>query len=686
MNWNITKIRDVSSGNYGDRQGRQILHIVIGMTNNAHSGNAYAKSYRQQLSPRITYNYVIDKLGNVYQTIPDEYAPYTVNSSSSSRQVNNQECISICFMPEWNGSSLTDEYDNGTKFPKDAEAGQEFLLTKSIKINGSTYPTGLYEYDGVDWIIEEEITIEDIKRPYDSDDWDISQECEEALLNLVKWLQNKYNVITTNVLRVYDYFKTYNPAPYIYDEGENWESFRDSLNDLELEEKFRIIPESSPSGEDITATDEEKEIATLIEQYGPDAGENIDNSFKADSSSITDTTVNLNSWNKYTFELGIHDTLKTNIVQEGETTKSVTSGKLWHITDVTRQVSWKTHLEENCDELDFEFHNEDNKAELREGFNIGYWMSGIGGFNGNIFTLSQSGENKELISGTAYGWLRYLKCDGWTTFENMTASQVFEKVCNIANIPHKVITPSSYICKTATCAGDTLYSAVQKAIYETMVYEKKWYIIQPFFDQTGGGIQFVDILWDKNIKQIKFDEESAILSWDFESSIDESANIIVTYTEGDKDEETGKTSITATGSVKDESTIQEWGRLTKVIQDQKPAKDSGGTLNVSADQWLTFYNSPRRTIRLNCMGIPGIIAGNIIYLEIFNVVSIGTIQGCLVVDECTHKIENGKHTMDLICEIVRDGTIQAQIYNALIGKHESNKLATEAEIEVIKNG
>ena len=663
MNYNITKIRDVSSSNYQSRNGRSILNIVIGMTNDTHSGYAYAKMYRQQLSPRITFNYVIDKMGNIYQTIPDNFAPYTINPSNYTRQIDNQECISICFMPEWNGSSLLDEYTHGVAFPKNGEEGQEFLLTKIVKNASGTYPTGLYIYHNNEWQLEEEITNEDIMRPYESDDWDISPETEEALMALVKWLQEKYNVNNTRVLRIYDYYKTYNPAPYIYENGDQWTYFKSSLSEYELNEKFKIVPEvNRPTSESINATDEERKIAELIEQYGPDVENQVEKNkqFTADSPSISDVFVM--PGNKFSFELGIHNN----------------KDKLWHITNNATNVTWKTFIEDNCDEFDFEFNNKDFQVDIKEGHNIGYWENGVGGFNGNVFKVHQSGDRKELISGNAYGWMRYLKCDGWTKFVNMTASQIFDAACNIANVPHRVKTNSSYICQKKLCFGKNLYEAVKEAIYETMVHEKKWYIIQPFFDETGGGIEFRDILDPVNIKPIKFSEDSAVINWLFDSSIDESANIIVTYTEGEKDEATGETSATETGNAKDEESIKAWGRLTKVIQDIESKE--GSALNVSAEDWLRFYNSPRRHLSLECVGladktIGNIIAGNIIYVEIYNVVSVGTIKGCLVVDDCTHNYSSGKHTMTLNCEIVQDGTIQQKIYSAYeITQQEGDKM------------
>lgn len=665
MNNTITKINNVSAANYQTRDGRRIQNIVIGMTNDKHSGNAYAKGYRQQLSPRITYNYVVDTLGNIYQTIDDTYAPYTIDLSSNTRQIDNQECISICFMPEWYGSSLIDEYDSGFSFPNNPETNQVFLLTKALKKNGTTFVTGLYHYDGVDWILDEAISRDDINRPYESDEWAINEVTEQALLRLTKWLQVRYGVNNTRVLRVYDYFKTYNPAPYIYDEGDQWEAFKSILEETTFEH-FIVTPErTSPiTSESINAEEEERKVASLIEQYGPDAEVN-DITFKNNSSSITDITAM--PGNKFHFELGIHNN----------------KDKLWHITNSSLDLSWKTFLENNTDELNFSFNNKDFQVSIEEGYNVGYWENGVGGFNGNVFRVRQSGDRKEIIEATAYGWLRYLKCDGWTKFVNMTASQIFDTACNIANIPHRIITNSNYVCEKRLCFGKNLYEVVKDAIYETMVHEKKWYIIQPYFDKdAGGGIEFRDILDPVNIKQIKFSEDSAITNWSFDSSIDESANIVITYTEGEKDEKTGETGATETGNAKDESTIKKWGRLSKVIQDQ--TSKEGSALNISAADWLKFYNSPRRRLTLECVGladdvIGNFIAGNIIYVEIYNVVSVGTIKGCLVVDDCTHKVSGGKHTMTLNCEIVQDGTIQQVIYTAYQGNQEGSKEALEAK-------
>ena len=651
MSLTATKIES-SSANYEERGSRSIQNIVIGMTNLTFSGYAYAKKYKSTLEPKISYNYVIDKAGKIYETIDPQYAPFTINASNDIVRTDNQELVSICFMPEWSGGGMYDDYEYGTQLPtSDLENGRLFLLTKIVNKGSKSYPTGVYEVKDGEWELVEAVNINEIKRPYKSDSWSITDDTYKSLLKLTKYLSTKKDIPVSplHIRRVYDYYKTYNPAPFI-DGSSNSGSWEQFLSDLE-ETEFEVITVTPETQEVITEEDNNK-TEELIEEYGENAGENKETKFEGDS--IFSATAM--PGNKFTFELGIHDTLST-VADSANPTKANIVGNLWHIASVTKSVEWSSHLQDSCDELRFEFYNKDFQLDIKEGWNVGYYINGYAGFNGNVFKLSQEGKNKEMISVTCYGYMRYLQNEGWNLFENKTASQIFDEVCTILNIPHKVVDASTYICKKTNCFGKTYYNMIQQAIMETMTFSKEWYIIQPNF----GTLEFKKILNQDNIQQIKFSEESAIIDWSFDSDINSSANAIITYKSGSTDSTTGKTEATLTGNASDSTSIAEWGYLLKLIQEDS----TENAMTIKASDWLTYYNSPRRTIKLTCLGIPGVIAGNIIYLEIDNLVSAGNFQGCLVVDDCTHKIESDKHTMELTCEIVQDGTLRAQIQNAL---------------------
>lgn len=668
----IIKIANVSSSNYEVNSSREtnpknaIRYIVIAMTNNLHSGYAYSNLYKNPLTaPKFSYNYVIDKNGRIYNTIDDKYVPFSVKSSTSDNRSENTDVLSICMMPTWDGDSYGDEYEKGSKFPEDPETNQYFILTKARTISGESYPVGLYQYDGVDWILQEELTDIDVKRPMNSENWSFERATEESAIYLVKWLQRKYEITDTRVVRVYDFYKTYNPSPYIKDNSELWDNFKYELGGLEsVPVEYCIVPETqTPIDEEIKKAHPESTVEELIEKYGPNA---VGEKKEFTGNSIVDITKGYDR--NFTFRIGIHDTLQNNVNGEIATT----TGNLWDIKNATEKCEWTTYLDSTVDEFSFTYRDRKKEIKLEEGFNVGYWINEIAGFNGNITEIKQKLSDKELHDVRALGWLRYLMCDGYKCFTNRTASQIFDEICTMLNIPHRVITPSNHICIARNYAGASWYSMIKDAIDDTLASTGEWYIIQPNF----GELTFRNILDSEphkiesivgnmdlgsNIKSVIFSEKSCIIDGDYQTDINDSYNVVIGYISGEKNDD-GSTQIAAMASAKDESTIQKWGMLTKL---EEFKENNMVSLTKYVQDRLKFWNSPRRRLSLKCIGVPGIIAGNIIWVEIYDLDSVGNVAGGVVVDKCTHRIENGKHTMDLEIELVQDGTLQTIIYNSV---------------------
>ncbi len=645
----VTKITNVSSSNYEVNSERAsnpksvIRYIVVGMTNDLHSGYAYARSYKNPLvAPKITYNYVIDKKGSIYQTISDDLVPFTVKSSSDEERSENVDVLSICMMPEWEGESAYDDsYDRDSNFPEQPYEDQYFILLKNRTINGVLYKIGLYKYINEVWVLLEELLESSVKRPFASENWAFDGAVEDSCINFIKWLQVKYEISDARILRVFDFNKMYNPSPYVYEEGEQWKNFKERLQAAEVTDQYIIIPEASVTVDgDITGINPKMSTEEIIEMYGPDA-EPKENKLKGNSIGEAQTPQE-----DFTFEIGIHNQKDT----------------LWHLNETVNKCSWTSYIDGGVGEFNFVFRNQENEIDIQEGYNVGYWINGFAGFNGNIFRISQKLSDKELLDVKCSSFIRYLQNKGWANMQNKTASQIFDEVCTQVNVPHRVIDASSHICKGKNYFADTWYKPIEDAIIDTLANTGEYYIIQENF----GTLEFRNIMNIDNVKNIKFSEDSCIIDGAFESDIENSYNYIIGYIKGKADKNADGSSkeitIAAIAGAKDESTIQQWGMLTEV---EEVPENNIAPLQNYINQRLKFYNSPRRRFTLSCIGVPGIIAGNIIWLEITNVVGVGNVGGGVIVDKCTHNIENSKHTMELELEIVQNGTVQANIYDII---------------------
>ena len=379
-------------------------------------------------------------------------------------------------------------------------------------------------------------------------------------------------------------------------------------------------------------------VEELIAMYGPDAVAQTNTLAQTDNAIVeADPTTS----GKFYYEIGIHNQKDT----------------LWRINEAAEKMSWVTYLEDGVGEFNFTFKNQDKQIDLKEGYNVGYWINGKAGFNGNIFKISQELNNKEMLSVTCLSYMRYLQNKGWAVMENKTASQIFDDVCTQLGLPHKIIDSSSYVCTSKNYFADTWYKPIQDAITETLANTGEYYIIQDNF----GTLEFRNIKNEDNIKQIKFSEDSCIINGSFETSIENSFNFVVGYIKGDSKNTNGsnkEVEIASIAAAKDSSTIEQWGMLTTV---EEVPKNTVASLQDYINKRLKFYNSPRKIFTLECMGVAGVIAGNIIWLEITDVVGTGNISGAVIVDRCTHNISNGKHTMELEVEIVQEGVLQFDI-------------------------
>ena len=145
-------------------------------------------------------------------------------------------------------------------------------------------------------------------------------------------------------------------------------------------------------------------------------------------------------------------------------------------------------------------------------------------------------------------------------------------------------------------------------------------------------------------------DKSGVTDFTYESSIDKDTyNQIKLYRDN---ESSGKREIfIVNDTVNGGNNLKAWGILQlyeKVDENLNIAQ-----IESRARSMLRLYNNTKRTLKLTSIGVPKVCAGSIFkcYIEDLGDISLNSY---MLVTQCSHKISNGVHTMELTTEVVRN--------------------------------
>ena len=221
------------------------------------------------------------------------------------------------------------------------------------------------------------------------------------------------------------------------------------------------------------------------------------------------------------------------------------SGVAYDISELITDAVWETTLTNQPGKLTFNYID-DTKVTISEGSPISFKVDGKGVFFGYIFKKEKKKDEK--VSVTAYDQMRYLKNKDTYVLSNLTASQIFTKICSDFKLSFEVIDSSSYIVSPRVNDNKTLFEIIQYGIDETLINTGNWYMIRDNF----GKLQFISINSMKT--DLFIGDESLLIDFDYESSIDDD-----TYNQVKLIKENKETKKREIYIVKDSNTIKQWG-------------------------------------------------------------------------------------------------------------------------------
>lgn len=306
-----------------------------------------------------------------------------------------------------------------------------------------------------------------------------------------------------------------------------------------------------------------------------------------------------------------------------------TNGTVYNISELATQIEVTKNIEGNAGKLTVLLQKDPNNIlQIANGSIVSFIVDGKGIFFGYIFTIGT--DATETYKITAYDQMRYLKSEEVYVTQDLTASQIFEKVCYDNELKYQVKVPSAYVPSAYLHDKKSLYDIINRGRRMANVYEKRQFFIVDEF----GVLTWSELSSEKT--NIIIGEGSLLTDYQYEKTIDkETYNQIKMYRENSK---TGKRDIWI---AKDSDNIKKWGKLqllAKVDDNDTPAM-----VQETIQNYLKLKNREIQTLKLNALGVDELVAGKGFKF----VLDRENIHQDMWIVSSTHTYNKDVHTMEL---------------------------------------
>jgi len=309
------------------------------------------------------------------------------------------------------------------------------------------------------------------------------------------------------------------------------------------------------------------------------------------------------------------------------------SGIVYDISNLAEQVQVSQSLDGNAGKLTCILQKDPNNTlAVSNGSIISFIVDKVGFFFGYVFKIGTDADANYKI--TCYDQMRYLKNKDVYTTKNLTASQIFEKICQDYSLRYEVKVPSYYKPEPYIHDNRTLFQIIDRGKQLANINEKAQYFVVDRF----GTLTWSEISYEKT--NIQLGGSSLMTSFAYEKSIDDDTYNQVKIYRDNKD--TGKRDVWL---VRDSDTIKKWGTL----QFLQKADDDVNAVQIrqSAENYLKVKNRETEKLKIQAEGILDLTAGRGIRF----VLERENIDRWMWIVACTHTFTKYSHAMDLEVEV-----------------------------------
>ncbi len=302
-------------------------------------------------------------------------------------------------------------------------------------------------------------------------------------------------------------------------------------------------------------------------------------------------------------------------------------------------VSWETNRTGTPGVLKFTIIKSGG-LDFTEGDTVTLREDGALQFFGWVFTKSK--DRWGVIEVTAYDRLRYFKATAFYNFVARKAGDIVRQIAADLEVAVGELADTGYPIPSLVEEEQSCLDIVGEAIQQTLLNTGKIYV---FFDN-GEGVSL------KEAGEMKSDvligQGSQLLDYTYTTDIDKQTYNYIKIAR--LNEETG---IYEVHAAQDSGTIARWGRLQLFQTVDGDVNDA--QMQAQAQATLRYCNRRFQTLRVSALGVPGLRAGQLVWMRVPGLGDIDLDQYVLL-DKVAHTWESGLHTMEFEALIGWEGT------------------------------
>ena len=303
------------------------------------------------------------------------------------------------------------------------------------------------------------------------------------------------------------------------------------------------------------------------------------------------------------------------------------SGQIWDVASITEKATFTTKRTGSPGTLQFTLVDS-NSVSFFEGDPVQLAVDGTPIFYGFVF--SRSVDRWGVMEVTAYDQLRYLKANASYAFYGATAGDIIKQIgedfqLSVGSLAATGYALPSYIQEDKTCL-DIINGAVQQTLLNTG-------IIYVFWDNVG---QLTLTPANEMISTAVVGNGSLLTDYTYKVDIDSQTYNQIKLVR--PNEETGMADAYV---VNDSNTIGQWGLLQYYAQVDEAMNEA--QILAQAQAMLAFYDVPYETFSAEALGVVGLRAGQMLYLNIPE----RNLSQFVLLEQVTHTFEQNNHTMSI---------------------------------------
>lgn len=308
----------------------------------------------------------------------------------------------------------------------------------------------------------------------------------------------------------------------------------------------------------------------------------------------------------------------------------------YDVTDLVQQVKWSGRKGSSSRYIEVSMLDDEDRADranidVEKGHQCIFSYNGAELFRGIIMRLQQTG--RKQLTFKAYDNGIYLANNKDTfNYSNKTLSEIFKDVCSRFGMPYSECTDTNYRIPELTKPKTTAFDALCDAMSQTYAASGQRYYI----DSQKGSLRL--LRRRENVMQWVIEPNSNLISYTNSISIEK----VRTRVKLLSDE----------GTVLAEKSNPTLEKAIGVMQDIDNPDETlnSAQLQTLVSSMLAEKSAPERSLKVDALGIPEVIAG----LGVFVVIPSLNISKTYYVDEDTHIFKDNYHKMSLTLNLAND--------------------------------